>query len=521
MPSTWTNNLSIEKPATGEQAGVWGTTANNNFDYLDTGIDGNITIRLSASGYDLVTGTGVSEGRNKVVIFTGALTSDVTINIKPNTAQKVYFAVNHTTGGFSLRFVQGTGSSFTLRANQSAVIYADGLGSPASVSGVLSDFQVNSLLVLSSLVIAAGGQISFASAQTVPVAMAFTGGVTISPSLTLNLTNDAPYDMYYRSAAGPMARLANGTPGQILTVGGAGPAWAAPVTVGIGSGISGAAPSEVLYTDAASKLAQSANFQYTPAAGLSVGRSPATGYGITVGTPGKIMLDAAANNIREIVYATSSVLRWSLRLNSDAEGGSNTGASFSLVGFADNGAALSFPIYCSRVGRTTIGTNGDYPNALTVVGTAPTLDILSVRAPAGQSGKLQSWYGTSGLVAWVDNDGTIGSIVPPAGGFLKLDANKRLDINGTVAGHPLSTLHLGPDSFPTSTLPNPSIALEAAVGFGSVGPASVCRFYFRSAPNPQRLVIQFNTGSGSAVYAYLDLTSGVGPANWFITTNPT
>jgi hypothetical protein len=45
MPSTYTLNLGIEKPATGEQADVWGTTVNNSFDFLDTGIDGSVTVR--------------------------------------------------------------------------------------------------------------------------------------------------------------------------------------------------------------------------------------------------------------------------------------------------------------------------------------------------------------------------------------------------------------------------------------------------------------------------------------------
>ena len=36
MPSTYTTNLGIEKIATGEQSGTWGTTTNTNFDLIDS-----------------------------------------------------------------------------------------------------------------------------------------------------------------------------------------------------------------------------------------------------------------------------------------------------------------------------------------------------------------------------------------------------------------------------------------------------------------------------------------------------
>ena len=38
MPSTYTTNLFLQKPATGEQAGTWGVTANNNYDFIDDAI---------------------------------------------------------------------------------------------------------------------------------------------------------------------------------------------------------------------------------------------------------------------------------------------------------------------------------------------------------------------------------------------------------------------------------------------------------------------------------------------------
>ena len=50
MTSTYTTNLGIEKMATGDQSGTWGTTTNTNFDILDEAINGILTLTLSSAG---------------------------------------------------------------------------------------------------------------------------------------------------------------------------------------------------------------------------------------------------------------------------------------------------------------------------------------------------------------------------------------------------------------------------------------------------------------------------------------
>ena len=75
MPSTYTTNLGVEKIATGEQSGTWGTTTNTNFDLLDSAIDGIISVNLSSTGTsgspnDLpITDGTTSNGRNKFIEF--------------------------------------------------------------------------------------------------------------------------------------------------------------------------------------------------------------------------------------------------------------------------------------------------------------------------------------------------------------------------------------------------------------------------------------------------------------------
>ena len=196
MPSSFTQNLGLEKPATGEQAGVWGVTANISYDSIDQATDGNLPIQLSANAYQLGTSQGApSEGRNKVIVWGGALTQQATVNILPNTAQKLYAMRNRTAGGFAIAFQQGTGGSFVLQSGHDALVYADGAGSGARVAAALDNPQFASVLV-SGLIINVAGQ------------------------------TNATYDLYYRSASGSLANLPVGMPGQVLMVA-AGPsiAW--------------------------------------------------------------------------------------------------------------------------------------------------------------------------------------------------------------------------------------------------------------------------------------------------------
>jgi len=274
MPSSWTTNLQVEKPATGEQAGVWGDTANRSYDILDTAIDGNVSIPLSTSGYTLLTNQGsLSTGHNKVIVFTGTIPGPCTITISPNTLEKIYYIINHTTGGFPLNITQGTGPSYSLPNGYGAVVYTDGLGPTASVKGALADLQVNSLLVATNLTVQ--GSIVSPAVFTQPVTfqagapVTIQGGATISPSLILTLGGDQPYDMYYRNSAGQVARLANGAAGQVLQASSSGPVWTTPAALGIGSSVSGSAPRLIFFADASSTLAQDNNLAWLPGTGLN------------------------------------------------------------------------------------------------------------------------------------------------------------------------------------------------------------------------------------------------------------
>lgn len=135
MASTYTANLGIEKPGSGEQAGTWGTTTNTNFDIIDRAISGVATVTLSGSTHVLTTTDGsLSEGGNKVLVLSGSLSGTNTITISPNDQDKFYLVKNDTDQ--TARFTQGSGGNVDIIAGETAFIFADGAGSGAAVTKV-------------------------------------------------------------------------------------------------------------------------------------------------------------------------------------------------------------------------------------------------------------------------------------------------------------------------------------------------------------------------------------------------
>lgn len=156
MPSTYTTNLGIEKVATGEQSGTWGTTTNVNFDLIDQAVNGVASITLASAGtsgspntIDISNGSA-SDGRNKFIEFTdgGDLGSTAYVQLTPNDAEKVVFIRNSLSGSQSLVLFQGTYSvsnDIEIASGKDVVVKFDGGGSSATVTNVFNDLLVTSL----------------------------------------------------------------------------------------------------------------------------------------------------------------------------------------------------------------------------------------------------------------------------------------------------------------------------------------------------------------------------------------
>jgi len=130
MPSTYTN-LGIQKMATGEKAGTWGTLTNTNWDIIEQLSGGYKVQTLNAAGTGANTTTlAVSDGSTGAtlatrVIILGAespqtITGNKIVTI-PIDVETWYFIKNSTGGtGHTVQFkyVSGSGDSFTWSTTQ-------------------------------------------------------------------------------------------------------------------------------------------------------------------------------------------------------------------------------------------------------------------------------------------------------------------------------------------------------------------------------------------------------------------
>lgn len=149
MPD-YTEANAIKKITTGDEAGTWGVSTNNNFDIIDrasNGYSNALNIQgLSGSGtasapYELPQSTTavLSDGHYKVIRFTsaGSLSSSTYLRLARDDKARMYMFVNATTGGQSLIIGQATGSlsgttNATIANGKSAIVLADGAGSTSS-----------------------------------------------------------------------------------------------------------------------------------------------------------------------------------------------------------------------------------------------------------------------------------------------------------------------------------------------------------------------------------------------------
>jgi len=192
MPSTYTTNLGIEKIATGEQSGTWGTTTNVNFDLIDQAVNGVASITLASAGtsgspntLDISNGSA-SDGRNKFIEFTdgGDLGATAYVQLTPNDAEKVVFIRNSLSGSQSLILFQGTynaSNDIEIASGKDVVVKFDGAGASATATNVFNDLVVTGL--------------------TGPVVGDITGNVTgnltgnVTGNVTGNLTGDVTGDV--------------------------------------------------------------------------------------------------------------------------------------------------------------------------------------------------------------------------------------------------------------------------------------------------------------------------------------
>jgi hypothetical protein len=126
MASSFSTDLRLELMATGDQTGTWGDTTNTNLGtLLEQAIAGVLSVAQGdVANLTLTTNNGASDqARNAVLKITGALTANR--NVVVPAVNKVYLAINATSGGFSLTFKTPSGTGVTVPSGQARWVYCD------------------------------------------------------------------------------------------------------------------------------------------------------------------------------------------------------------------------------------------------------------------------------------------------------------------------------------------------------------------------------------------------------------
>ena len=139
MASTYTP-LGIEKQATGENAGTWGTKTNTNLEIVEQAIGGTASQAVSDSGDTTLAvtdgGTGATLA-HRVIEFTGTLTASRNVTI-PLDVQQLYLLKNGTSGSQNVvfKYATGSGTSATVANGKTILAYAkaDDVSNPNIVS---------------------------------------------------------------------------------------------------------------------------------------------------------------------------------------------------------------------------------------------------------------------------------------------------------------------------------------------------------------------------------------------------
>ena len=158
--STYDNNLRLEEIGTGERTGSWGTATNTNLELIGYALgyatkncfdtDGDKTLTVA----DAVVGGADSEGRALFIKVTATDSSTTlsqarTLTISPNTMKRVHFIHNAASDTYPITIKQGNGSTVSIPAGATKVVYLDGGGTNANV--------VDAFSVLSAGVVKASG----------------------------------------------------------------------------------------------------------------------------------------------------------------------------------------------------------------------------------------------------------------------------------------------------------------------------------------------------------------------------
>ena len=259
MASTYTN-LGVELMATGENAGTWGTKTNANLNLAEQLLGGFKIQTLNAAGAganttNMLVADGALTGaaQNRVIIL-GAVSPQAITGNKvvtfPLLAETFYFIKNSTSGAYTvqLKAISGSGATVTFSATDKGykAVYLDGVATNTGVieiplspaDGVtLTGTQTLTNKTLTDPILSptatTAGKVEFlegtnngtnkatligpASTADVTLTLPASTDTLVGKATTDTLTNKTINGSQLINATVPLAKLANGTDGNIIS----------------------------------------------------------------------------------------------------------------------------------------------------------------------------------------------------------------------------------------------------------------------------------------------------------------
>ena len=144
MASTFDNNLRLREMGTGDESGTWGARTNENLELIGEALGfGTEAITTNADTHTTTIADGATDpGRAMYLKYTGALDSACTITLAPDTISKLWFIENATSGSQNIIIKQGSGSTVTIPASSTKLVYSDGAGSGAAMVDALDKIDL-------------------------------------------------------------------------------------------------------------------------------------------------------------------------------------------------------------------------------------------------------------------------------------------------------------------------------------------------------------------------------------------
>jgi len=202
MTSTYTTDNGIEKPATGDRSGTWGTMVNSNMDLVDQALDGFVSVTAAATGSTgspntlPITNGSVSNGRNRIIhiVDGGDLGGTVYYQVTPNDSEKWFWIKNGLTASRAILLFQGTynaSNDLEIPNGKTCLVRCDGGGGGAVVSYVTADSQVTGSLAVDNLLLDGNTISSTDSNGAVAITPNGTGDVNLGADTVMIGDNNA------------------------------------------------------------------------------------------------------------------------------------------------------------------------------------------------------------------------------------------------------------------------------------------------------------------------------------------